>query len=92
MKMPKLLPIGSVVNLVNGDKKVMIVGRFQQHATTNKVYDYSSVLWPEGYIDSRHVYLFDHSDIEKVYFAGFNNEEEDLFKEILEEEYEKRKY
>lgn len=91
MKMPKLLPIGSVVTLVNGEKKVMIVGRFQRHEKAQKIFDYSAVLWPEGYLDSRHVYLFDHSDIEKVYFVGFNNEEEDLFKEILEEEYEKCK-
>ena len=29
--MPELLPLGSIVTLKNGDKKIMIVGRFQRH-------------------------------------------------------------
>ncbi len=89
MKMPELLPLGSVVTLINGEKKIMIAGRFQRHEKTKKIYDYSAVLWPEGYIDSTHLYLFDHKDIDRLYYIGLQNEEEFLFRSILEDEYEK---
>ncbi|EOS61114.1 hypothetical protein C815_00679 [Firmicutes bacterium M10-2] len=89
MKMPELLPIGSVVTLKNGSKKIMIVGRFQQHGKTEKIYDYASVLWPEGMIDSKHLYLFDQEDISNIYYIGMQNDEEFNFRFILEEEYEK---
>ncbi len=89
--MPELLPLGSIVTLKNGDKNIMIVGRFQRHEPSKKVFDYSSVLWPEGMIDSKRLYLFDHNDIERIYFIGMQNEEEFNFRFVLEEEYEKIK-
>ena len=40
----KILPIGSVVTLKDGNKKVMITGRIQVHKDTQKVYDYCACL------------------------------------------------
>ncbi|WP_304580917.1 DUF4176 domain-containing protein [Dubosiella newyorkensis] len=89
MKMPELLPLGSVVTLKNGDKKIMIIGRFQRSKESGKIYDYAAVLWPEGMIDSTKMYLFDHKDTRVLYYIGLQNEEEFNFRFVLEEEYEK---
>lgn len=42
--MKDLLPIGSVVTLKKGTKKLMIIGRFQQNVKTKKIYDYAGCL------------------------------------------------
>jgi hypothetical protein len=42
------LPIGSVVKLKQVRKLVMIYGREQRQTSSNKVYDYVSVPYPEG--------------------------------------------
>lgn len=41
--MKDLLPIGSVVTLKEGTKKLMIMGRLQQNMKTKKLYDYGDV-------------------------------------------------
>lgn len=42
--MKDLLPIGSVVTLKEGTKRLMIIGRLQQNVRTKKVYDYAGCL------------------------------------------------
>lgn len=39
--MQELLPIGSVVVLKEGTKKLMIIGRLQQNVKTKNLYDYA---------------------------------------------------
>ena len=80
----KFLPIGTVVMLKNGEKKVMITG-FCSIADNNKskVFDYVGCLYPEGILSSNQNCLFDHEQIEKIYFLGFSNEEDKIFKEKL---------
>ena len=46
--MDKYLPIGSVVLLKNGRKKIMIYGRKQMHVETGEEWDYLACLYPEG--------------------------------------------
>lgn len=77
----KYLPIGSVVLLKGGKKRAMITG-FCSVAAENqgKVYDYSGCVYPEGYLSSNQVCLFDHDQIDKVFFVGFEDEEEKNFK------------
>jgi len=78
------LPIGSVVLLQGGSKKVMITGFcVTPNDNTHKMYDYSGCLYPEGVINSNEVCLFNHSQIEEVYFTGYESEEESIFKEEL---------
>ena len=80
----KYLPIGSVVLLKGGKKRAMITG-FCSVAQENqeKIYDYSGCVYPEGYLSSNQVCLFDHEQIEQIYFVGYEDEEEAIFKEKL---------
>ena len=80
----KYLPIGSVVLLKGGIKKVMITG-FCSIAEENqeKIYDYCGCVYPEGYLSSDEVCLFDHDQISEICFTGFEDEEEKEFKSTL---------
>ena len=80
----KYLPIGSVVLLKGGKKRAMITG-FCSVAQENqeKIYDYSGCVYAEGYLSSNQVCLFDHDQIDKIFFTGFEDEEEFTFKEKL---------
>ena len=80
----KYLPIGSVVLLKGGKKRAMITG-FCSVAQENqdKIYDYSGCVYPEGYLSSNQVCLFDHDQIDKIFFTGFEDDEEFEFKEKL---------
>lgn len=83
--MKDLLPIGSVVTLKEGTKKLMIIGRLQQNVRTKKVYDYAGCLWPEGYMDKDSCYVFDHEDIDCLYYIGLQDIEEFNFRFELDE-------
>lgn len=83
--MKDLLPIGSVVTLKKGTKKLMIIGRFQQNVKTKKIYDYAGCLWPEGYMDKEHSYVFNHEDIDIRYYLGMQDIEEFNFRSKLDE-------
>ena len=80
----KYLPIGTVVLLKGGKKRAMITG-FCSVAQENqeKIYDYSGCVYPEGYLSSNQVCLFDHDQISKIFFVGYEDEEEKSFKEKL---------
>ena len=82
----KYLPIGTVVLLKGGTKRAMITG-FCSVAQENqaKIYDYSGCVYPEGYLSSNQVCLFDHDQIEKIFFVGYEDEEEKAFKNKLNE-------
>ena len=77
----KYLPIGSVVILKTGKKRIMITG-FMVKSDKN-IFDYSGCLFPEGIIDSNQNLLFNHDQIEHIYFIGLNDEEEREFKAKL---------
>ena len=80
----KYLPIGTVVLLKGGRKRAMITGFCSvAQEDPNKIYDYSGCIYPEGYLSSNQVCLFDHDQIEKIYFVGFEDEEETTFKDRL---------
>lgn len=79
-----LLPIGSVILLKNAKKKLMIYGIKQLDSNNPEVeYDYIGVFYPEGNMGPDYQFLFNHDDIEKVYFEGYDTEErEKLIREI----------
>lgn len=72
-----LLPIGSVVLLKDSEKRVMVMGFCQvKPEDKSKVYDYCGCLYPEGYIDSEKVFLFNHGQIDRIYSIGYMDEEQ----------------
>lgn len=83
-----LLPIGSIVLLKNGKKRLMICGIKQtevKDSGVGKEYDYMGVLYPEGHVGERFQYLFNHQDIETVVFRGYEDEERTIFLNRLAE-------
>lgn len=72
----KYLPIGTVVLLNGGTKKVMITGFCAvTDDDKNKVFDYRGCPFPEGIIDSRGAALFDHDQIKEICHIGYENDE-----------------
>lgn len=82
----KFLPIGTVVILKNGKKRVMISGFCVVDGDDNdKIWDYSGCLYPEGLIDISTICLFNHEQIQEVYHLGLVDDEEKKFKDGLKE-------
>lgn len=75
-----LLPLGSVVLVKGGNKRVMITGRIQARSGDERVYDYSACYYPEGIVNPREMFFFDHDGIDRLYFIGFQDEEELRFR------------
>ena len=81
--MEPLLPLGSIIILENGTKKIMIYGRKQRAVQNQRTYDYVACLYPEGNIDDEYTYLFNHSDIKEIVHEGYRDEDEEKFLEVL---------
>ncbi len=80
----KFLPIGTVVMLKGGSKRVMITGFCSMAAEDqNVMYDYAGCMYPEGFLSSDQTALFNHDQIERVYHLGLVDEEEQKFKTNL---------
>lgn len=74
--MEKYLPIGSIVTLKGGEKKIMIYRRKQRQTGTNNIWDYIACLYPEGNINEEYMYLFNHEQIDRIHFLGYQDKEE----------------
>lgn len=75
-KLNKYLPIGSIVELKNNDKKFMITGYFSLECDDSiKIYDYVGCLYPEGLLLKNNNYSFNHEEIVKVIFNGYVSDE-----------------
>lgn len=82
----ELLPIGSVVLLKNGVKRLMIYGVKQMDENGNE-FDYIGVLYPEGNMGGETAFLFNHDNIERVFFVGLKDAEHQRFMGELEKFY-----
>ncbi len=89
MNIKDLLPIGSIVLLHNGEKRLMIIGIKQTNAEgEGKEFDYLGVLYPEGHIGDQFQYLFNHEDIQETIFRGYEDAERTAFIDKLASFYE----
>lgn len=80
----RILPIGSVINLVGGTTKLMILGYSRySDSEQNEYYDYCGCIYPTGYTSADNMYLFNHKDIEHIYALGFQNETQFEFSKAL---------
>ena len=70
------IPLGSVVYLKGGIKKLLVVARAINVANDGKQYffDYGGVLYPEGITGDQMAY-FNHDDVSGVFFRGCDDEE-----------------
>jgi len=75
----EILPIGSIVLLKEGKKKLMIYGRKQRMKTSGQIFDYLGCPYPEGYINPTYSFVFNHEQVVEVIFRGYENEEETRF-------------
>ena len=74
----KYLPIGTVVLLKNGSKKVMILSYLifpTGNAEKQEMYDYGGCTFPEGVIDSKIGIGFNHDQIQEVVHMGLEDDE-----------------
>lgn len=84
MKYEKYLPLGSVIFLKDKNKKIMITGFTAMSSEGNdSIFDYIGCLYPEGFMASDKMVLFNHEDIQKVYCLGYSDEEEEGFRLLL---------
>lgn len=81
MNTTNLFPIGTIVTVKNANKSMMIIGILPENE--GKRYDYIAVLFPEGYLTSEQIYLFNQEDIEKVHYLGYMNIEYQEFRNDL---------
>lgn len=86
MKINGLLPVGSVVQLKEGTKKIMIMGLLQQklEQDSKNIYDYVGVPFPEGFQSAEMNYLFNSSQIDKLFFIGYQDDESLAYKERVD--------
>ncbi|MEG0330326.1 MAG: DUF4176 domain-containing protein [Longicatena sp.] len=83
--MKEILPLGSIVTLRGGTKKIMICARIQEDKKTSKLYDYAACYYPEGIINASELFLFQHEDIESVFYVGMQDSEEFAFRTFMED-------
>ena len=80
----KYLPIGTVVMLKGASKRVMVTGFCAIKGNNkNRMWDYTGCMYPEGFLSSNQTCLFNHDQIEKIYYFGLIDEEEEKFKAEL---------
>ena len=91
MKFSELLPIGTVVLLKDAQKKLMIFGVGQTNETDNIDYDYIGVMYPEGNMGEGTQFLFNHVDIDNIYYRGYEDEEREEFINRIQEIYDSKK-
>ena len=81
-----LLPIGSVVLLNESKKKVMIVGVCQRSTNDpSKIWDYTGVVFPEGFLAADKMFMFNNEQIARVFAIGYQDGEQLEFKTKVDE-------
>ena len=80
------MPIGSVVLLKNGLKRIMITGYLPVSKERDaQEHDYIACLYPEGIIKTDYNICFNHNDIKKIYAIGLKDEEQQEFMKNMQE-------
>lgn len=81
------LPIGSVVLLKGAIRKAMIIGIIQSTKGEDgviKEHDYIAVMFPEGFLNTETMFMFNHDQINDVVYRGYENPERAEFLQKLE--------
>ncbi|MBQ9072548.1 MAG: DUF4176 domain-containing protein [Bacilli bacterium] len=88
-----ILPIGTIIKLIESDSKVMITGYLMKNKNTGYIYDYCGCEYPIGVKNKESNLYFDKRDISKIIKIGYINQEFLLIEKRLKKEkkYESRK-
>ena len=74
----KYLAVGTVVMLKGATKRLVITGFCgMENEKKEKMWDYSGCMYPEGFLNTNQVALFDHSQIEKICHLGLVDDPEE---------------
>lgn len=95
----RFLPIGTVVLLKEAKKALMITGycifptgvqiKDGKEITPEKqMYEYGGCPYPEGIMDSNTINAFDHNQIDKILYMGYETDEQKELSTILNGGYE----
>lgn len=79
MEKIEFLPIGSVINLKGGVKKIMIIARgvVANIGDEKKYFDYGGCLYPEGLTGDSILY-FNHTEIIRTVHTGLSDDDDKL--------------
>lgn len=89
----EFLPLGSVVRLNGGVKKVIVIARVVATKIKEEVkyFEYGGSLYPEGLLGDSILY-FNNEDIQKIEFRGYVDEDEEVMVCNLNESIQKLGY
>lgn len=79
-----ILPIGTILEIRQSEKKLMIVGRRMINLKSNvlEYYDYTACLYPEGIVDNNFIF-FNEEDINNIILIGISDDvDKQLIKRI----------
>lgn len=82
----KFLPIGTVVKLKGGTKKIMITSYLVFPNNRNgksEMFEYGACPYPAGIIDSKYAVGFNHEQIAEIIYLGHVDEEQKEFNKAL---------
>ena len=90
----KFLPIGTVVLLKGGKKELMIMGycivpsgdvydKSGKIDNDGKIFDYGACFYPEGMVTSDQMFAFNHEQIEKVCYMGYESDKQKEISKVL---------
>lgn len=81
MKINNAMPVGTVLKLKEANKRVSVIGVMQEIQEGNNIikFDYIGVPYPEGFLGTESMILFQESDIESIYAVGYSDIERQKF-------------
>lgn len=93
----KFLPIGTIVLLKGGKKELMIVsycifpqgevydknGKLDDAEFGERMYEYGGCVYPEGMLSSDQLFAFNHEQIAKVLYRGYDTQKQKDISNIL---------
>ena len=89
----KYLPIGTVVEVKDAQIALMVTGYCMkaqgEESDKEKIYDYCACPYPAGITNSAINIVFDHDNIEKVLFMGYESDEYKELNDFIKEELER---
>lgn len=87
----KFLPVGTIVILKNGTKKIMITSYLvitgSKEDDKKKMFDYGGYPFPVGMLESGYALGFNHDQIDKVIHMGHEDDDYKELNELMKKNY-----